>query len=231
MNNLSLVAALATAPTSAFTELRERPRFWFPMLAVMLATAALMVWYYGVVDIDWLKEQLFANNADFQKLPAEQRAGAMNFVGRNTLMISGVVGAIMAFPFLYLVTALYFLLASKITKMSFGLKHWFSFVCWVSLPGLLSIVAAVVTLLLRDNDQIGPGVLQPLSLNQLVFHRPVGVPGQAYLDAVNIPALLSALLTVIGVHTWSQRSWGFSAIVGLLPTALIYGIWALFAFR
>ena len=51
MNNLALSAALATAPSSAFVELRERPRFWFPLLLVVLTTVALNYWYFSVVDI------------------------------------------------------------------------------------------------------------------------------------------------------------------------------------
>ena len=35
MNNLELSVALATAPSSAFAELRERPRFWFPLLLLV----------------------------------------------------------------------------------------------------------------------------------------------------------------------------------------------------
>jgi hypothetical protein len=231
MNDFAVATALATSPSAAFAELRERPRFWFPLLAIAISTAVMIAWYYSVVDIDWLKEQIFGSNPDMQKMPAEARAAAMNFMGRKTMLISGIFGAVMVIPFFFLLTALYFLLAAKITKMPLGLKHWFSLVCWCSLPILINVAAGAVVLLLRDNDQIIPGVLQPLSLNELVFHRPMGARGQALLDSFNIAGVLSSILMVIGVHAWSQRSWLFSSIVALLPTVLIYGIWAFFAFR
>jgi len=231
MNNLAIATALATSPTTAFAELRERPRFWFPLLAVAISTAVMITWYYGVVDIEWLKEAIFSSNPDMQKMPPEARAAAMGFMGRKTMMLSGVIGAAMAIPFFFLVTALYFLLAAKITKMPFGLKHWFSLVCWTSLPILLNVAAAAVVMLLRDNDQISPGVLQPLSLNELVFHIPLGAKGQAFFDSLNIAGFLSWALSIIGVHAWSQRSWLFSAVVALIPGVLMYGIWAIFAFR
>ena len=47
MNNLDLSVALATAPSSAFDELRERPRFWFPLLLLIASTVALIYWYYS----------------------------------------------------------------------------------------------------------------------------------------------------------------------------------------
>jgi len=231
MNDLTVATSLATSPSSAFAELRERPRFWFPLLLVTISSALVIAWYYGVVDIDWLKEQLFGNNPDFQKMSAEQRAGAMSFVGRNTMLISGIVGTFIGMPVAFLISALYYLVAAKITRVPLGFKHWFSLVCWASLPIVLNSVAAVLFLLLRDNDQIGPGVLQPLSLNELVFHVPLGSKGQTFLDSLSIPAFLSMALSVVGVHAFSQRSWLYSAIVALIPAVLIYGIWAFFAFR
>src|SRR3954467_9788370 len=106
-----------------------------------------------------------------QKMAPEQRAAALGFVGRNTLLISGIVGTFIGMPAAFLLSALYYLIAANVTKVPLGYKHWFSMVCWASLPILLNSVAALIFLLLRDNDQIGPGVLQPLSLNELLFHR------------------------------------------------------------
>jgi len=65
MNNIALTVALATAPSTAFAELRERPRFWFPLLLVVFTTAGLNYWYYGIVDIEWLKDVILSNNPTF----------------------------------------------------------------------------------------------------------------------------------------------------------------------
>jgi len=231
MNNLALTAALATAPSSAFTELRERPRFWFPLLLLVLTTAGLMYWYYSVVDIEWLKDTMFSNNPKFQQMPEQQRAAAMAMTGRNTMRLSSVVSIFIVLPLVFVVEALYLLVAGKITKLSPSFKHWFALVCWSSLPMLLSAVVAAILLLLSDTPQMAPSVLQPLSLNELLMHVPMGGPGFALFESVNIPALLSWALMIIGIRTWSQRSWAFSAIVTLLPWVIVYGLWVFFAFR
>ena len=231
MNNLSVAAALATSPSSAFAELRERPRFWFPLLAIALTSAFVIGWYYSVVDVDWLKEILFGNNPEMQKMPPEQRAQAMAFVGRNTLLFGSMFGVLLGVPIFCLLFALYFLIAANLTKVALGFKHWFALVCWTALPGLISTVAAVVFMLLRDSNQIAPGVLQPLSFNELFFHFPPGARGQTLLEALNIPSILSWVLSIIGVRVFSQRSWAYSTIVALIPVALFYGIWAIIAFR
>lgn len=231
MNNLALAGTLATAPSSAFAELRERPRFWFPLLLLTLTSAALFYWYYTVVDIEWLKDSLFGHNPKFEAMPEEQRAAAMGAVNRTTMLWGSVVGSLVAIPVVMLVNALYFLVAAKVTKQPQGFRHWFAFTCWSSLPGLLGTVVAAIILLLSTNGQISPSSLQALSLNELVFHRPVGSPGQALLDTLAIPGFMSWALMIVGVHTWSQRSWLFSSIVVLLPVVVIYGVWAPFAFR
>jgi hypothetical protein len=231
MNDLELTAALATAPSSAFTELRERPRFWFPLLLLVLTTAGLVYWYYSVVDIEWLKDSMFSSNPKLQQMSGEQRAAAMAMYGRNTMRWSSLVSMFIVLPLVFVVEALYLLVAAKITKLSPGFKHWFALVCWTSLPMLLTTIVAAILLILSDTPQMSPSVLQPLSLNELLLHVPAGGKGFSLFEAVNIPALLSWALMIIGIRTWSQRSWGFSAIVTLLPWVVIYALWAFFAFR
>jgi hypothetical protein len=231
MNNLALAVALATAPSSAFAELRERPRFWFPLLLVVLTTTGLTCWYYSIVDIEWLKDAMFSTNPDLQALPEEKRAAAMSMFSRTTLLWSSAISMMIAFPIVFLLEALYLLVAAKITKLPQGFKHWFSLACWTSLPMLVGNVVAAILLILADNPQVAPSVLQPLSLNELLFHVPAGGRGYELFESLGIPAFLIWALMIIGVRTWSQRSWVFSAIVVLLPWAVIYGLWAFFAFR
>ncbi len=63
-----------------------------------------------------------------------ERAQAMGMVGRGMLLWGSVVGTIVALPCVFLLFALYFLLAAKVTKLPQGFKHWFAFTCWTSLP-------------------------------------------------------------------------------------------------
>src|SRR3954471_2469447 len=147
MNDLALAGALATSPSKAFVELRDRPRFWFPLLLIILTSAAVMYWYYSTVDIDWLKDAMFSHNPKIQALPAEQRAAAMGAVGRGTMLWGSVIGVIVAIPIFFAIGALFLLIAAKVTKVPLGFKHWFTFTCWTSLPMLLGTVATAVLLL------------------------------------------------------------------------------------
>ena len=231
MNNLALSVALATAPASAFAELRERPRFWFPLLLVVLTTAGLTYWYYAIVDIDWLKDLLLSNDANFQKGNEEQRAATLGMFDRKTMLWGSLVGTFVMLPVVFVLQALYLLLAAKVTNLSQGFKHWFALVSWTALPVLLTNLIAAIMLLMSDTSQIAPGALQPLSLDELLFHMPPGSPGQTLIASLGIPAFLSWALAIIGVREWSQRSWAFSAVVVLLPWVIIYGVWAYLSFK
>jgi uncharacterized membrane protein YhdT len=231
MNNLALAAALATSPSTAFAELRERPRFWFPLVLVTVTTAAMAYWYYSTVDFEWLKDLMFSNNPKFQALPEAQRTATLSGFSRTMMSWGASVGTIIFIPVWYLLQSLYLLLAAKVTKLPQGFKQWFALSCWTALPLLLGTVVAAIMLLMSDNSQMSPSVLTALSLNELVFHAPWGSPAQGILDALSVPGFLSWALMIIGVHAWSQRSWAFSAILVLIPIVLIYGIWALVALR
>ena len=103
MNNLALSVALATAPSSAFEELRERPRFWFPLLLLVATTAAINYWYFSIVDIEWLKDVIFGNNPDMNEA---ERAAAMGMLTRTTLLWGSVVGTIIGMPIVFLAAGL-----------------------------------------------------------------------------------------------------------------------------
>jgi hypothetical protein len=233
MNDLALLTSLVTSPATTLNSIRERPRFLFPLLVVMIITAGMIYWFYSVVDFEWLKHQLFDNAPQFQKLPEAQRAQAMNFVSRNTMMWGGMIGAIIGIGIAFVLWAACLLLAGKITGVRFKFEQWFALACWTALPAILlnNIIAALIILTSNDSSQLMPDSLQPLSLNELFFHRAMGQPGQSLLSALGLANLWSLGLTALGVRLWSQRSWLFSLLFVLTPNVLIYGLWAVIAFR
>lgn len=231
MNNLDLPVALATAPSSAFAELRERPRFWFPLLLLVLSSAGLIFWYYSIVDIDWYKQAVLASTPDFQSLNDDERAVAMSMMTAKTLKWGSTAGLIIFILVVYLAQALLLWLAARVTKLPQGFKHWFTLVCWSSLPVLLGTVVASILLFLSETPQIALGVLQPLSLNELLFHVPLESRGYTLVSSISIPAILGWALMIIGVRVWSQRSWAFSAAFILVLVVIVYAIWAFISFR
>ena len=89
---------------------------------------------------------------------------------------------------------------------------------------MLAAIPALLSLATAETSQLDPGVLQPLSLNELFFHRGMGEPGYQLLSNFGVLQALGLALAVIGVHTWSKRSWLFASVFVLLPCVLIFGL-------
>jgi len=231
MNNRELAWSILTAPQAAFMELRERPRFLVLLALTLAGTAAILAWYYLFVDFPWLTEHMLNANERMRQMSDAQRAKAAAVMSKTVLLWSSIIGGVIAILVFRLLEAGYYSLAGKITNVQYSFRHWFALSWWTSLPHLLGLVVMAVFLLLTDSNQVGSEELQLLSLNELFFHRPQGEPGSALLSNLTLLHPWAWVLTVIGIRAWSGRSLLFSLLFALLPIVLIYGGWALIAFK
>lgn len=223
---MQLARLMFASPARMFAALKERPLFALPMWLMLLGTVLTTGWYYGIVDIGWLQDQqLQAAN-----VPAAQREAMAN-VPRAVYLVSSIVAAPIAVVVIMTIGALYFMLAGAITNVRYPFKHWFAFNWWAASPGIIAFIPSLLILATTSTTEISPSALQPLSLNELFVHAEPGAKGYNFLATFGLVQLVTAALTVIGVKVWSGRSTLFSLVFGLLPAVLIYGIWALFAFR
>lgn len=232
MSNWSILQALVFEPRKAFAALRDKPVFWFPLLALMLATFVVQLWYLTKVDTAWLTDMQLRSSALVRGALTDQQIQerAAMAAGRAGLSAGiGSVGGALAVALVMAVSALYFSLASKITNVPGSFRHWFSMACWTAMPTLLAVLPAVFLLATATTTQIPPADLQPLSINALFLDLKMGDPGYTLFTSMNLTSLLSIWLAAVGVKEWSKRSWLFSVVFVALPTVLLYGIWAYFA--
>lgn len=233
MNNLALLQALAFEPRNAFVELDARPRFWWPLLVLALASAAVSAWYVGFVDLEWLTDRQVRSSAFGQNMTeAEIAQMAQGASGRRgvQVVIVGLTSSI-GVAVVLAITALYYTLAGKVTGVERSFRHWLALASWTSTPTLLALIPAAFILLTAASNQIGQEALQPLSLNALLFHREPGEPGYTLFNSLNLLQFVSLYLAAFGVRVWSRRSWLFSIVFTALPLVLVFGIWAFFALR
>ena len=231
MGNLDLLSLLPTQPRKAFDALAERPRFWFPLLLTVVVGVVTTVWYYKVVDLQWLLDETLRSNPRTAALTEAQRAQALQRMTPGVLMGSSVVAVALLVPLFRVLETTYFLLAGKVVNVQRSFRQWLALSCWSSLPTLLAAIPTVILLATSGNGQIDSSAIQPLSLNELFFHRHMGDGGYQLLVSLSVLQPLAWLLSAIGVQQWSKRSWGFCAVFVLLPVVLIYGAWAGFSLR
>ncbi len=225
MTPLQIFAALITNPRRAFAELDKNPRYAVPMIVLLVANVGLIVWFYGTIDIDaFINQTLSARGVN-----AAQRAQAAAFMGRPMVMGSAVISGIIGLFVVQLVEAFYLFFVYEFLDVRRSFRQWFALTWWCSLPTLINSVAAAVMILL-SHSKGSLEVLSPLSLNALFYHFDPQDSGYTLLNSITLVQLLSILLTVIGAHTWSQRSWALNGVVVILPRLLLYGVWGWWVF-
>lgn len=224
MDNLQMMTALVTSPRRAFEALAEKPRWLFPLLLLLVPTLLLTVWYYSKVDAAWLIDEQLRTSARGAQMTEEQRTQAAQVMSGNALLWTSVVAVLLALPLIRVLEATWYTLAGKVMNVDRSFRQWFSLANWTSLPGVLAVIPAAILLLTTNTTQIEPDLLQPLSLNELFFHRSPGDPGYRLLANVGLLSIAGAVLAIIGVRTWSKRSWLFASVFVLLPAVLILGV-------
>jgi len=231
MNNMELASALVTTPTKAFESLKQQPRFLFPLLVILLSTVAVLFWYYRIVDFDWLTDRMLSANPQMGKMSEQERAAAMKMMSPGIIMWSSLISVVVFLVVARVVETLYYLLAGNVANVRHTFVQWFSLSCWTSLPHVIGTISMAAFLLTSGSNQISNEELNLLSLNELLFHVPVGGKGYVLLSSLTLLHPWVWWLTVLGVRVWTGRSWLLSSLFALTPIVLLYGGWALWAFR
>lgn len=211
-------------PARTFAALEPRRAAWLPVILMMLSTAALMSWYFSFVDFSWLTDQMLATVKD-----AVQREKAQAMMSKQTMLVSGLAGALIAIPVGIAVIAAYFMAAGKLCSKEFSFGKGFALVAWSYVPGLLSLPLGAMQIMLSSSGQMGFSDLNPLSLNTLFFHYLMSHPMASLLDSVSVLSVWSAVLLVIGFQAWAKVSRATALKVVLIPYLVIYGGWLAFA--
>lgn len=218
-----LLIMILLEPNKAFSIIKERhySTLFVPLLISLIGTSLLLFWYYRTVDISWLQHSLVpaANDA--------QRQAMSKFMTPLFMSISSIIGIWLFVPIINAVIAGYFALVAKVKGVTIGFGHWFAYVVWSAVPGLLVLPIGYITILLSPSGQLSPAQLDPASLNQLFFHLPSTAGWGKLLDAVPLPAFWSYFLMVIGFRNWTSSTGATSILLPLAPYILFYAGWAL----
>jgi hypothetical protein len=210
------------APSPTFARLKDKPRTWVPLLALILLTLAITNWYVSTLDFAWFREHMLASQP---AVKPEQRAAMEQFLTPKTMMWSSGAGAVLGTPFICALAALYYLLAGKVMGSSIGYGKWFGFAVWTSIPRLLALPLSALQIV-TSGGRLAPEDMSMVSLNYLLLHVPMSSPWASFANALDLTSLWSIALAAIGLKVWTGRGTGTCVTVAVLPYLLVYGIWA-----
>jgi hypothetical protein len=209
-------------PTPTFARLKAKTSAWLPLLILIVLSVAIMYWWISTLDFGWLREHMLAAQGN---ATPEVRAAMERFMTPTSMMWSSSIGAVVGTLVALSLSALYYVIASKVIDAPIGFGKWFGFSVWTSVPRLLTIPLSALQIA-TSHGRLAPEDLNMASLNYLVFHLPASHPWAGLVGSIDLTMFWSIALAVIGLKAWTGRSTSTCVTVALLPYAIIYGLWA-----
>ncbi len=142
----------------------------------------------------------------------------------------GIGGGIVGIAIINAIMALYYLLVSKIDPKSeakFG--DWYGFSFWTLMPLVLNSLGMIILVATANTDQLSMSLQNYASINQLFLGLDSSSSFFTLTESFGIFSVWSIALTVIGLKCWTNFSTNKAVLYGVLPSALIYGIWFIIA--
>jgi hypothetical protein len=150
-------------------------------------------------------------------------------LSRQTMAAFACGGSAFMLLLMYSLTGLYFAIVGKVRNNGVGFAKGFSLAAWAGVPYLLLFPLGAMQIMLASNNQISFESLNPVTLNQLVFHYEHTHPMAGFLESISIPMIWSICLLVIGYQVWAKAPRATALKVVLLPYVVIYGAWLAYA--
>lgn len=223
----ALFIDIFTSPREAFAALAERPVVLWPLLALVLGNALLVLLYYLEVDLAWMIEATL--EAAGQQPPPELGSG----MGEAARVVTGTIAAIASAVFvlvLMLVFAGYLSFVSMLTSDGVVFKRWLALVAWASVPTLLDVLAGVVNLMLNDFTHRLPTEISMLSIGSLLGVDPAATGFlNRFLQQASVTSFWALALMVYGYKAWTGKSAGIAFAIIAAPPLALAGIGILLA--
>lgn len=221
-NDFSSLMGMFYEPQHVFDRLQQRSRSWFPALLLTLGMAAMLWWYYHTVDFPWLIEHQLSARPD---LSASQREAAAAMMQPRVLTWGSVLATLVVTPLLMAFHALVYFIATRFIGSDIRFGQWFGLAAWSAVPRLLCFPLMVLQIL-SSHGRVAVADLTMVSLNFLWLHLPLDHPWAGFADAIDLTVIWSVALATVGIRVWTGRPFGTALAFAMLPSLMIYGVWA-----
>jgi hypothetical protein len=167
MSEPARLAGVYFDPGRTFTDIAARPRWWPPIVLMIIAGVAMMYSYSQHVGWERMARQQIESNSRTANLPVEQREQAIARSAQFTpYFVYGA--AVLGSPVSILITAV-ILMAAMNTLFGAGVvfRKAFAVTAYAMLPGLLMAILAIVVMFLKSPEDFD--LQNPLAFNLGAF--------------------------------------------------------------
>jgi hypothetical protein len=152
MGEFSRLTGVFFEPKKAFADIVERPRWFVPMLLVIIASLAYTISLGQRIGweriIDQQMQSQLAHMSDQQRAAMEQSRPLQLKIAS----VSGYVGALIGVPVYYLAVAgILLLIVNGMMSAGVKFKQVFAIMCYSGLPGIIFIVLATASMYMKSN--------------------------------------------------------------------------------
>jgi hypothetical protein len=216
-------------PAKAWAQLKERPTFLVPALIVAFASTLAAMLYFFHVDPAWFAHYQMQAVAASQDLSASELAQMEKMMpgARVLAWITGVT-TLIAFAIIYLVMAVYYLLAGKVSGNAVDFRRGLALATWSSMPMVIAAVVALIGVY-TSPAQTSYESLQMLNIDPLFVQLPMDHDWSRLAKSFSLINFWAWFLAALGWKTWFRTGWGQAVFVAVLPSLVVYGVMALFA--
>ncbi len=221
---MSRLSGVFFEPTATFEDIAARPRWFVPMLLIILAACGFLTVFTQRVGWEGVVREQMEKSPQMQQMPADQRERSIA-MGARFGAISGFAGTVIGIPIANLVIAGILLgVAAGILSAPVKFKQVFSILCYAGLPSILSSLLATVVLILKPENF---NLRNPLMFNPAAAMDPLTTSKFVYSLASSIDLfsfwVIFLIATGLKAAGGKKLSFGGALFAVLLP----WGIYVL----
>jgi Yip1 domain len=230
LSELGRITGVYLEPKKAFADIAARPRWYVPLILLVLAALAFTYFYTTHVGWEHYIRQSMENNPRLQNLSNEQRETQIA-AGAKFAPIIGYVGSLIGIPLVALIMAAVLLLMCKMIGASLGFKQMFAISSYAMLPGLISSILAIIVMFLKDPEQFN--LQNPLFFNLGALLEPPPGTGKflySLATSIDLFTFWTILLLATGISVGARKVSFSKALVAVVAPwvvwVLVKSVWA-----
>jgi Yip1 domain len=207
-SELQRLSGVFFEPKQAFADIAARPRWWVPLIMMIVAGTVFMYCFSQRVGWESFLRQQMSTNERFQQLPVERQESAIEQQSR-VASILGYVGTVVGVPVYALVVAGVVAVVFKVflgARLSF--RQIFGITSYSLLPGVLATGLTILVLYLKNPEDFD--LRFPLAFNVAAWlpqETPQWLKGGS--ASIDLFTLWSLLLMATGLSVADGKlSWG-----------------------
>lgn len=222
MGEFSRITGVFFEPKKTFADVAARPKWFVPLLLVVLASLAYTIALSQHIGWGTLLRHQFETNQQMAQMPPEQREQAVA-MGTKIASALAYVGPIVGVPIYYLIVAgLLTGIAAGIMSAGVKFKQVFAIVSYAGLPGVIFSALALAVVFLKNPEDFN--MENPLAFNPAAFMNPESSSKFAYAlaSSFDLFALWTILLMATGLKAAAGKklSFGGALFAVVLPWAI-----------